>query len=218
MKLRVKQMKMLTIAAAAVFAAGLSLGTVAEATEWTLDAAKSTLGFSVNTSQAKLDARFGSYKARISLNRDDLTKAKIVIEIDIASAKIADARQARDLTVAMVSPAWMSAAKYPKAVFTSTVLRSLGGNHYEMDGTLELHGVENELKIPFTLDIDGDTAHAAGEVVVVRTDFDIGRGSFASPANVDLEVRVMFDFTATRSATGGTVRLERPTGVYKTTR
>ena len=92
----------------------------------------------------------------------------------------------------------MSAAEFPKATFTSTTVRNTGGNAFEMDGTLSLRGVEKDLTIPFTLDVDGSNAHAKGEVEVIRTDFGIGQGAFASADQVNLEVKVHFDFKASK--------------------
>ena len=36
----------------------------------------------------------------------------------------------------------------------SSAVRHKGGNAYEMDGTLKLRGVEKDLTVPFTLDIN----------------------------------------------------------------
>ncbi len=191
-------MYILKLTMIATFVACVSMSNVAEAAEWTVDKAKSKLGFSVNTSLVLIDAAFGSYVTQILLDRQDLENAKIVAEIEVASLEVLSSKQSGDLTVAMLSPAWMSATAHPKATFTSTAVRSAGGNAYEMDGTLELHGFEKPVTIPFTLDVEGRTAHAVGEVELARTDFDIGQGSFASPDKVGVEVTVTFDFVATR--------------------
>ncbi len=197
-QLRTFDMYILRYTMTALFVAWLSIVSDVEATEWTVDKAKSTLGFSVDTSLVLIEVRFNSYETHIFFNRGELENVEVVAEVDIASAEVHTSRQSGDLTVAILSPAWMSAVQYPKAVFTSTAARKVSGNAFELDGTLELHGIKKEVTIPFTLEVDGNTAHAVGEAELTRTDFNIGQGSFAEPDKVSLEVTVMFDLVANK--------------------
>ena len=191
-------MNFLRIMVIAAFAAvTLSSGT-ATATEWTLDKERSKLSFTVTTPQIVIDAHFKSYEAELSLDPSELAKAKIVVDIDVTSVESGSTRQSGDLKVAIASPVWMSAAKFPRAIFTSTAIRHVNGNAFEMDGALKLRGVEKTVKIPFTLDLVGRTAHAVGAVELTRTDFGIGQGPFASADMVDPAVKVAFELFATR--------------------
>ena len=182
------------LACTAVFAAATVLAMPAQAAQWTLDKDNSSLGFTVTTAQAKIEAKFAAYDAQITLDPADLSGAKVSVNIDISSADTGNAQN----NGAIASSTWMSVAEFPKATFSSTAIRNTGDNTFEMDGTLSLRGVEKDLTIPFTLDVDGSNAHAKGEVEVIRTDFGIGQGAFASADQVNLEVRVHFDFQASR--------------------
>lgn len=168
--------------------------TSAHAAQWTLDKDKSSLGFTVVTAQSKIDAQFETFSAEITLDPADLSGASVVVDIDVTSARTGNAQN----DGAIASPTWMAAAEFPKATFTSSAIRNTGGNAYEMDGTLALHGIDRPLTVPFTLDIDGNEAVAKGEVDVIRTDFGIGQGQFAAGDQVELSVKVRFEFTATR--------------------
>ena len=54
------------------------------------------------------------------------------------------------------------------------------------------------MTLPFTLKIDGDTAHATGKANLVRTTWGVGQGSWASDQYVGFEVDVTVDLTAKR--------------------
>ena len=49
------------------------------------------------------------------------------------------------------------------------------------------------MELPFLVEIEGNQAHAKGELVVSRTDFGLGQGQWASTAFVGDEVRIFFD-------------------------
>jgi len=184
----------LRVALLAILSLFTAFISVAEAAQWTLDKDQSSLGFTVLTTQAKIEAQFETYDAQITLDPADLAAAKVAVDIDIASARTGNAQN----DGAIASPTWMGAAAFPKATFTSTAIRNTGSNAYEMDGMLSLHGVEQTLTIPFSLDINGNEAVAKGDVDVIRTDFGIGQGPFASGDQVELSVKVRFQFTATK--------------------
>ena len=62
---------------------------------------------------------------------------------------------------------------------------------------MTLRGVAHPLTLPFTVEIDGTKAHAKGHAAIVRTDYGVGQGDWASDQWVALEVDVTFDVTAT---------------------
>ena len=90
---------------------------------------------------------------------------------------------------------WFDAATYPTAVFAATIRATDDAGGHVAEGTLTLKGRTVPVTLPFTLQIDGDTATARGETVVTRTDFGIGG---ASETNVALPVRIVVDLTAVR--------------------
>ena len=71
----------------------------------------------------------------------------------------------------------------PSGCGKSTLLRMIAGLERISGGTLE---------------IDGDTAHAKGSVVIDRLAFKVGEGEMATPGIAGLQVTVNVDVTATR--------------------
>ena len=55
-----------------------------------------------------------------------------------------------------------------------------------------------QISLPFTLTIAGNAAHMTGKAVVLRTDFGLGQGEWASPATIAHEVTITVDLTATK--------------------
>jgi polyisoprenoid-binding protein YceI len=95
-------------------------------------------------------------------------------------------------------PAWFDTGQFPKAQFASTAITSKGGDHYEAAGTLSLKGVSRPVRMPFTLKIRGNTAHAVGETTIRRLDYRIGEGKDFAPPAAALDVKVTVNITATR--------------------
>jgi polyisoprenoid-binding protein YceI len=62
---------------------------------------------------------------------------------------------------------------------------------------LYLRGVAAPLTLPFTLAIDGASAHAKGHAELSRRAFGIGQGPWATDQWVAFEVGVDIDVTAT---------------------
>ncbi|WP_264785676.1 YceI family protein, partial [Gluconobacter cerinus] len=93
---------------------------------------------------------------------------------------------------------WFNVAGFPSAVFDAQSFRAMGGNSYEAVGTLTIRGISKPVTLPFTLDINGTTAHAKGHLDLVRSDFGVGQGPWASGQWVSLNVGVDMDITAQR--------------------
>lgn len=157
--------------------------------------AKSQLGFSGTQTGAAFDGKFTRFSAAIVFDPDHLDTSHITVTVDLASAATGDVQ--RD--TALPGSDWFDVAEFPKASFVTTAIRKTGQNAYEAAGNLTLRGVTKPLVLPFTLQIDGTTAHAVGHVNLVRTAFGIGQGPWATGEWVALDVDVNLDITATRS-------------------
>jgi len=83
-------------------------------------------------------------------------------------------------------------------VFDAQSFRAQGGNAYDAAGTLTIRGISKSVILPFTLDINGATAHAKGHLDIVRSSFGVGQGAWATGQWVALDVGVDLDITAQR--------------------
>lgn len=163
-------------------------------THWTVDAAKSGLGFTVQWSGEPFTANFKSWKANIAFDPNDLPHSKAVVDIDITS----EASDFPDNDEGIKGTQGMEVSKFPAARFETTQITHGAGNSYTAQGTLSLHGVTKAVTLPFMLTINGKTAHMVGKAVVTRPDFGLARGEFSGDAPIGRAVTVNIDLTATK--------------------
>ena len=167
----------------------------AHAAQWTLDKAKSHLGFSVQWQDHPLSGEFKSWDADISFDPADLEHAKATVKVDIASVTVGS----DEMDQGLKSSQGFDAANYSTATFETTWFRSTGKNAYEARGNLTLHGVTRAVTLPFKLDIKGDVAHMKGTAAVTRTDFQVGMGRWATDNPVARLVTVTIDLKAKKA-------------------
>ena len=182
---------------AALFVATLAMtrASAADAPNWTVDLAKSKLGFSGTQTGDPFTGSFTRYKAAIAFDPAHLEASQIKVTVDLASATTGDTQ--RD--TALPGDDWFDIAHFPQATFASNSIRKKPDGTYEAAGTLTLRGVMRPLTLPFTLDMTGASAHAKGHVMLVRTAFGVGQGQWTTGDYVALEVGVDIDIVATRA-------------------
>ena len=80
-----------------------------------------------------------------------------------------------------------------------------GEGQYEAAGTLTMRDVTKDVVLSFTLSIEEDPddpariqAHAKGELPILRLDYGIGQGDWASTGTVADEVVITIDIKATQ--------------------
>ena len=179
---------------AAALLAGASIS--AHAATWTIDTAKSTLGFTGSQSGTPFTGKFGKFSGTIVFDPANPGAGHADVIIQTASAATGD--QQKD--GAMPGSDWFAADKFPTAEFKATSFKATGTGTYEADGTLTIRGMTKPIALPFTLAISGDTATAKGKVQLIRTNYGVGQGAWASAQYVALEVAVNVDITAEKTA------------------
>ena len=167
--------------------------TQASAATWTVDPAKSKVGFSGIQTEQPFAGQFKTYMATIDFDPAKPETGHAVVTIDMASASTGEPQKDE----ALPGADWFDATKFPKAKFEATKFVAKGGDAYEADGTLTIRDVTKPVVLPFTFTQSGGTAHAVGKVQLIRTAFGVGQGAWATPEYVALEVNVDIDLTAT---------------------
>lgn len=160
---------------------------------WRVDAARSSIAFaftmddgSGNTS--RIDGRFARWNADIRFDPNDLENSAVTVTIQTGSAS--DGVASHDAY--MRDAGWFDVDAHPTATFRSTEFRRRGDG-YEARGELTIKDRERNVRLPFTLTINGDTAVMNGTVAIDREDFDLGKdveGSDMISRNVDVTIRV----------------------------
>lgn len=161
--------------------------------EWTVDRGASRIEFTGSQTGKDFTGSFSSFDVAIAFDPGNLGASHIKATIDTSSAATGD-RQRDD---ALPSSDWFASKSYPAAVFESSDIRA-AGNGYEARGKLTIRGVSKDLTLPFALEIKGDRATADGSASLVRTDFGVGQGEFATGEWVGLDVKVSIHIEATR--------------------
>jgi polyisoprenoid-binding protein YceI len=182
----------LGVAVTLATAAGSS---AAMAANWTMQPAKSTLGFSGVQTGAPFHGAFAQWTAQISFDPANPRAAHVKVNIETASAKTGDTQ--RD--TAMPDADWFNASAFPQAVFEATGFTPEGGNKYLAAGTLTIRGISQRITLPFTLVITGNQAEAKGEISLQRTTYGVGQGTWSSGDWVSLNTGVNFDVVAMKS-------------------
>ena len=91
----------------------------------------------------------------------------------------------------MRRPLWFDTAKFPVAKFVSTAMKDLGGDRYEIAGTLSIKGTTQEVVVPVALGKDAaGNSVAEGQFAVKRLEFKVGEGLWADTDAVANEVLV----------------------------
>ncbi|MGE0407967.1 MAG: YceI family protein [Amphiplicatus sp.] len=161
---------------------------------WTVDKEESRLGFSGVQTGKPFEGAFERWSAAIAFDPDALSSTSIEVTVDMASAKTGD-RQ-RDL--ALRDADWFKVKAFPTARFVSTDVEKTGEGRYVAHGALTIRDATRPLDLPFSLAIEGGEAKATGDAKLLRTDFGVGQGEFATGQWIALEAGVSFTIVARR--------------------
>ncbi len=186
-------MMLRSLVVAAAMLAGASVS--AEAASWTIDTAKSHLGFTGSENGSAFSGHFGTFSGTILF--DPANPAAAHADVTIATGSATTGDQQKD--GALPDSDWFAADKYPQAHFVATGFKPTSGGAYAAMGTLTIRGITKPLTLPFTLAISGNTAKADGTVQLIRTDFGVGQGAWSTAQYVALQVSVSFDIVAEKS-------------------
>ena len=173
-------------------AAMLAATVPASAADWAIDAARSTIKFSGVQVGAPFTGRFDRFDAKVDFDPAKPEAGHAVVLVDLASARTGDVQRDE----ALPQKDWFDAKSTSQARFEATRFVDKGRGEYEAVGTLTIRGTSRPLTLPFHLTLDKGQAHAAGHVGLVRTDFGVGQGPWASGQWVALEVGVDVDLVA----------------------
>src|SRR5690348_3640245 len=106
-------------------------------TAWSVDHAKSRVGFSVQWSGQAFNATFHSWKADIAFDPADLGHSKVVATIDLNSEDSGSG----DNDDGLKGAEGFAVDKFPTAKFETAGFVAKGGTAYVANGQLNLHGV-----------------------------------------------------------------------------
>jgi cytochrome b561 len=180
---------MLRFAATLAVAALISAPAMAE--DWRLDQQASTVEFETTVFGGTTSGEFDDFDADIRLDPANLENARIEAVVRTASGAMGN----NDYQSALIGGQGLAPGDHPEARFVSEDIRAVETG-YEAHGTLTIKGVETEIVLPFTLEVNGDRAVADGRFVVDRNTFGVGGSGWG---DVGAEVEVILHIEADRA-------------------
>lgn len=161
-----------------------------EARVWTVDHSLSTLAVTGDYGAKPFTGTFSDWSADIVFGPEDLAASSISVAIQVASWQSGDS----DRDSAAQASRWLNSAEFPTATWESTSIEA-SGDAYVGHGIFTIAGVTSPLDLNFTVEIDGDTAHAIGTTTFDHHDVGI-TGGYDDTDTGDI-FTVNFDITAT---------------------
>lgn len=187
-------------AIAAVDAKGAADAAIIDGDAWVIEE-ESVLGFIARQQGAAVEGSFLSFDAVIVFEPDDLENSRI--DVDIDATTITTGNDDRDKT--LKSPSFFDTATWPAAAFKSKTISATGEGQYEAAGTLTIRDVTKDVVLAFSLVIEDDPADATrrlaeakGELPILRLDYGVGQGDWASTGTVADEVIITIDIKASK--------------------
>jgi polyisoprenoid-binding protein YceI len=164
------------------------------ASGWTLEPDAGKLTFEVTQAGGDVKGEFRRFDADIVFDPNDLPASKVHVVVDVISVTTGAADRDQELP----KPDWFDAARFPKAVFDADRFEVVDDKHFIAKGTLALRDLKQAVSLPFTLDIQGDTAVMDGRLELDRNAFGVGQGAWAGSDIVGRKVAVSMHVQAHR--------------------
>ncbi len=172
-----------------LLAAFVAITLPAGAATYTIDGAHSTALFKVkHFDVANFYGMFNEVEGSIDFDPEKPAEAKINVTIKADSV---DSRNtSRDDHIK--SPDFLNAKQFPTITFKSTGVKPLGGDRFEVTGTLTLHGVTKELSVIAEKTGSGKNPRNGKDMVGFETRFKVDRteydmGFMAGPLSAGVE-------------------------------
>jgi polyisoprenoid-binding protein YceI len=174
-------------AALALFALPLATGAQQ------IDYGRSQITVSSRQMNVPVQAKFTKFSAQLAFDPATPEAIKAQVEVDAASFDVGN----EDVNIEARDKDWLDAKKFPKAIFVSSSVRSLGGGRYEARGPLTIKGRTHDITVPYTVKTD-----AAGNSVIEgafnirRLQYSIGEGVWKHTDVVADNVQIRFSLHA----------------------
>ena len=150
-----------------------------------VQAAGSTLVFATKYDGEVFTGNLPGFSTRLSFDPAKLAEAKLDVTIPLAGAKTGN----DDRDAALQGSDFFDVARFAQAHYSATKFRSLGGNQYAADGTLDLRGVSKPVTLTFTW-TPGAAPVLSGKATVKRLEFGVGGGDWSDTGSLPNEVAV----------------------------
>lgn len=160
---------------------------------WAVDSDASHLKFSALQEGERFDGEFKTFTANIKFSPDNLEDSSLSVTVPISGADAGSA----DRNSTLPGKVWFSVKKFPDAVYTANDFVKIQDGQYEAQGALTMKGVSKPLTLPFSLQINGNTALMTSKLNMNRNNWNIGETPWNTDEWVSTEVTLDIQITAT---------------------
>ncbi|WP_288843068.1 YceI family protein [uncultured Deefgea sp.] len=158
--------------------------------------AKSQINFTFKQMNTPVDGNFKNFTAKINFNPAKPETAKAEIIVDLASIDVGGP----DGNGEAKKKAWFDIASNPKATFTATSVKALGGGKFETKGKLMMKGISHDVSGTMMAKTLGNDLLLEGSIPVLRLQYKVGDGVWADTSTVADEVIVKYKLLVTGKA------------------
>ena len=168
MRIQMKRFALFT--AGALLASG---GAYGDAPLWTVSA-ESYLGYELLFAGSDVDGEFTSFDARIQFDPEMLDTSRFLVVVNLQFIEAEDDEHA----TALRGPEFFEIDVFPEARFDATEFRHIAGNEFEGTGQLTIRDRTLPLVLPFAFDANDAGATLAGQVIISRLEYGVGKGDW----------------------------------------
>ncbi len=149
---------------------------------------KSEIRFVAKQMNVPTEGRFRKFNAAIQFDLARPEAAKAQIEVELGSI---DMGSEEGETEVKRKP-WFFIESFPKANFSGSGAKALGGGKFEMPGKLSIKGLSRDVSLAFSVRQEAGNLVAEGSYPLKRLDFKIGEGAWSDTDTVANEVLVRY--------------------------
>ena len=150
--------------------------------------AQSELRFTAKQMGVPMPGMFTKLAGTVRWNAAKPEASHIRLEVPVASATVG----APEMDAELPKAEWFGASQFPTAVFESSSVRALGGNRYEVQGSLSIKGVRLPVKTVATVANQGANSVATGQLEIQRLAYKIGLGPWGDTSVVANPVQIQY--------------------------
>ena len=162
----------------------LTLPIAAQARDWAVDAAQSTLTFKGTYQNEGFNGKFKKFDAAISYEEADLSKSKFDVKVDVASVDTASSERDDSLK----GDEFFDPKKFPQAHFITESFAKGADGGVEAKGKLTIRDKTQPVTLKVKFAASGDKATLDLDTVLKRADFGLGVGKDWNDIAADVSV------------------------------
>jgi polyisoprenoid-binding protein YceI len=162
----------------------LILPLAAQARDWQVDPAQSTLTFKGTYQSEAFEGKFKKFDAAISYDEADLAKSKFDVKVDVASVDTTSSERDDSLK----GSDFFDPKKFPQAHFVTTAFAKAADGSVTAQGTLTIRDQTKPVTLKVKFVPNGDKATLDVDTTLKRLDFGLGTGKDWADIGADVPV------------------------------